>query len=116
MLYRILKTLQPFLLPVSLIVVVAAMLLAMDPTNKPLSATAPRRVAIVQHASQGALEDGVTGILRALAARLPDPAAEAQSLLERSVNWLVLGLTLTVFVGPIIAVIVLYPQGVVVMP
>ncbi len=69
MLYRILKTLQPFLLPVSLIVVVAAMLLAMDPTNKPLSATAPRRVAIVQHASQGALDDGVTGILRALAAR-----------------------------------------------
>ena len=63
---RLFAALRPVLLPLGLIVAVSALLLAMDPAQKGSQATHMPRVALMQHASQGALDDGVTGVLRGL--------------------------------------------------
>lgn len=61
--------LRPVLLPLGLILAVSALLLAMDPAKQTTGPAAIPRVAIVQHASQGALDDGVAGMLRGLEQR-----------------------------------------------
>ena len=61
--------LRPVLLPLGLIVAVAALLLAMEPPQRAAGPAHIPRVAIVQHASQGALDDGVAGMLLALERR-----------------------------------------------
>jgi putative ABC transport system substrate-binding protein len=48
---------------------VAALLLAMDPAKKTNKDTRIPRVALMQHASQGALDDGVAGVLLGLEKR-----------------------------------------------
>jgi ABC-type uncharacterized transport system substrate-binding protein len=66
---RLFAALRPVLLPLGLIVAVSALLLAMDPARESGSASRIPRVALMQHASQGALDDGVTGVLRGLEKR-----------------------------------------------
>lgn len=66
---RLFAALRPVLLPLGLITAVSALLLAMDPAQKGSQATHMPRVALMQHASQGALDDGVTGVLRGLEKR-----------------------------------------------
>lgn len=66
---RLFAALRPVLLPLGLIVAVSALLLAMDPAKDTSKATRIPRVALMQHASQGALDDGVTGVLLGLEKR-----------------------------------------------
>lgn len=62
--------LKPLALPVALIVAVSAYLLYMDKSGAPKSDTNRMpRVALVQHASQSALDDGVAGLINALEKR-----------------------------------------------
>lgn len=61
--------LRPVLLPLGLIIAVSALLLAMEPAKRPAGPARIPRVAIVQHASQGALDDGVAGMLLGLERR-----------------------------------------------
>jgi ABC-type uncharacterized transport system substrate-binding protein len=62
----ILASVKPFVLSVSLIVAVAALLLALDDSGKKAASGLPR-VALVQHASQVVLDEAVAGIVRGLA-------------------------------------------------
>jgi putative ABC transport system substrate-binding protein len=57
------------LLPLGLIVAVSALLLAMDPAKDTSKVARIPRVALMQHASQGALDDGVAGVLMGLEKR-----------------------------------------------
>ncbi len=66
---RLFAALRPVLLPLGLIVAVSALLLAMDPARESSKAVRIPRVALMQHASQGALDDGVAGVLRGLEKR-----------------------------------------------
>lgn len=66
---RLFGALRPVLLPLGLIIAVAALLLAMDPVRDQQQTTRIPRVALMQHASQGALDDGVTGVLLGLEKR-----------------------------------------------
>lgn len=61
--------LRPILLPLGLILAVSALLLAMEPAKRAAGPVRIPQVAIVQHASQGALDDGVAGMLLALEKR-----------------------------------------------
>jgi putative ABC transport system substrate-binding protein len=61
-------SLKPFLLPLLLIALVGALLLALDDSGTKSAAGMPR-VAIVQHASQAALDEGVRGIVKGLASQ-----------------------------------------------
>jgi ABC-type uncharacterized transport system substrate-binding protein len=61
------RTLRPFLLPIGLIVLISAVLLAMDPRASG-TRKGPPKVALVQHASIAALDSGVDGIVHGLAA------------------------------------------------
>lgn len=60
---------KPLLLPLSLIIAVGAVLLAMDPGVRMADADRVPRVAIVQHAPQSALDQGSAGVREALAER-----------------------------------------------
>ena len=62
------RTLRPFLLPIGLIVLLLAVLLAMDPRASGTRNGQPK-VALVQHASIAALDSAVDGIVQGLAAR-----------------------------------------------
>lgn len=62
------RFIRPFLLPLGLIVLVSALLLAMDPSASG-ARKGPPKVALVQHASIGALDAGVSGIVAGLADR-----------------------------------------------
>ena len=66
---RFFAALRPVLLPFGLIIAVSALLLAMDPAKDSNKDTRIPRVALMQHASQGALDDGVAGVLRGLEKR-----------------------------------------------
>ncbi len=66
---RFFAALRPVLLPFGLIIAVSALLLAMDPAKDINKDTRIPRVALMQHASQGALDDGVAGVLRGLEKR-----------------------------------------------
>jgi len=62
------RTLRPFLLPLGLIVLISAVLLAMDPRASG-TRKGPPKVALVQHASIGPLDSAVDGIVKGMAAR-----------------------------------------------
>ena len=66
---RLFTALRPVLLPLGLIVAVSALLLAMDPAKDTSKVARIPRVALMQHASQGALDDGVAGVLMGLEKR-----------------------------------------------
>jgi putative ABC transport system substrate-binding protein len=66
---RLFTALRPVLLPLGLIVAVSALLLAMDPAKDTSKVARIPRVALMQHASQGALDDGVAGVLLGLEKR-----------------------------------------------
>ena len=61
--------LRPVLLPSGLIFAVSALLLAMEPTKRSGDSQRLPHIALVQHASQGALDDGVSGVLLGLRQR-----------------------------------------------
>ena len=65
MMKRLFEEIKPFLLAIGLIILVSAVLLSTDASNKK-SGGMPR-VAIVQHASQASLDAGVDGIIEGLA-------------------------------------------------
>ena len=68
---RLVTALRPFLLPVALIVAVSGILLATDTSTRSADPAVAQqrlpRVAILQHASQFALEEGVGGMIQGLA-------------------------------------------------
>ena len=69
-----LASLKPFLPATVLIVLVSALLVWSDDSQRQAAdATTVPRVALVQHASQAAIDDGVKGILEGLAARGYEP-------------------------------------------
>ena len=63
---HVLSNLRPFVLPLTLILMVCAVLLAFD-RGGDASSAGIQRVAIVQHVSQGAIDAGVKGMRDALA-------------------------------------------------
>lgn len=59
---------RPFIAPIAMILVVSGILLAFDDSRSRSSASMPR-VAIVQHTTQAAIDEGVKGIIEGLASK-----------------------------------------------
>jgi hypothetical protein len=64
----VIDLIRPFIAPIAMIVAVSGILLAFDDSRSRSSADMPR-VAIVQHTTQAAIDEGVKGIIEGLAAK-----------------------------------------------